>query len=115
MSRPVSFLFGIEQITNFTEFAGIQPEAPAARTFVDFNLILDAEEVPHHDNTITFRAVQPLRVVDHYALVPFDVQQLFTRRLMKLIEFLKLIIIKPDAATATLAYVNHNIPYGYFL
>ena len=115
MSRSVSFLFGIEQTANFTQFAGIQPKTPTARTFVDLNFLLDAEEVPHHDNTITFRAVQPLRAVDHYALVPFDTQQLFTLRLTRLIKFLKLIIIKPDAATATLANINHNISYGHFL
>jgi len=115
MSRLASFLFRIEQTSNFTQLAGIQPKATTARTFVDLNLILDAEEVPHHNNSITFRAIQLLRPVDYDALVTFDVQEFFTGRLTRLIEFLKLIIIEPDAATATLANVNHNIPYGHFL
>ena len=115
MSRSVSFLFRIEQTANFTQLTGIQPKTPTARTFVDLNFLLDAEEVPHHNNVATFRTVQPLRMVNHDAFVSFDVQQLFTRRLMRLIEFLKLKIVKPDTATATLAHVNHNISYGHFL
>jgi hypothetical protein len=45
MSRPVSFLFGIEKTANFAQLAGIQPKAATARTFIDLNFLFDAEEV----------------------------------------------------------------------
>src|SRR6267154_1452956 len=62
----------------------------------------------HHHAVGTLRTPVPLALINAHVRVPRDVEQCFSGHLVRLVEFLELALVKPDAAAAIVADVDRN-------
>jgi hypothetical protein len=88
------------------QFARIEPVSGAIWALVHFDLAFRTEEVPVKFYAVATRALPFTGSVHHEALVAFNVQQRFARRLMLFIDLLQFEGIKPNATAAALADVH---------
>src|SRR5207253_8183934 len=94
-----------------SELAGVEENPLALGALVHHDVPFDTPEVPHHDDVRIAGTVAPLLRVYLYGRILLDVEQRFTRRLVRLVDLAERPFVEPQPAAAALAGLDLHIAH----